>query len=103
MAKKKISPINEEFDFKLLVTIAKKNLLWFAFLMLLSVVISLLILRYSAPVFECTSVLKIADEDNAQNVLGLDSKNGFLSDNNGKIAGDIELIKSKIIISRLSH
>lgn len=100
MAKKKISPINEEFDFKLLVTIAKKNLLWFAFLMLLSVVISLLILRYSAPVFECTSVLKIADEDNAQNVLGLDSKNGFLSDNNSKIAGDIELIKSKIIIAK---
>ena len=101
MAKKKISPINEEFDFKLFVTITKKKLLWFAFLMLLSVVISLLILRYSAPVFECASIIKIANEDNAQNVLGLDSKNGYLSDNNGKIAGDIELIKSKIIVSRL--
>ena len=100
MAKKKISPINEEFDFKLFVTIAKKNMLWFAFLMLLSVVIALVILRYSAPVFECTSVIKIANEDNAQNVLGLDSKNGFYNDNNSEIAGDIELIKSKIIIGK---
>jgi capsular exopolysaccharide synthesis family protein len=100
VAKKKISPINEEFDFKLFVTIAKKNMLWFAFLMLLSVVIALVILRYSAPVFECTSVIKIANEDNAQNVLGLDSKNGFYNDNNSEIAGDIELIKSKIIIGK---
>ncbi len=100
MAKKKISPINEEFDFKLFVTIAKKNMLWFAFLMLLSGVIALVILRYSAPVFECASVIKIANEDNAQNVLGLDSKNGFYTDNNSEIAGDIELIKSKIIIGK---
>ncbi|MFN6092875.1 MAG: hypothetical protein ACK44N_10710, partial [Bacteroidota bacterium] len=100
MAKKKISPINEEFDFKLFITIAKKNMLWFAFLMLLSVVIALVILRYSAPIFECTSVIKIANEDNAQNVLGLDSKNGFYNDNNSEIAGDIELIKSKIIIGK---
>jgi capsular exopolysaccharide synthesis family protein len=100
VAKKKISPINEEFDFKLFVTIAKKNMLWFAFLMLLSGVIALVILRYSAPVFECASVIKIANEDNAQNVLGLDSKNGFYTDNNSEIAGDIELIKSKIIIGK---
>ena len=100
MAKKKISPINEEFDFKLFVTITKKNMLWFAFLMLLSVVIALVILRYRAPVFECSSVIKIANEDNAQNVLGLDAKNGFYSDNNSEIAGDIELIKSKIIIGK---
>ena len=100
MAKKKITPINEEFDFKLFVTIAKKNLLWFVFLMLLSIVTSLVILRYSAPIFECTSIIKIADEDNAQNVLGLNAKNGILSENN-KIAGDIELIKSKIIISKV--
>ena len=99
MAKKKITPLNEEFDFKLFVTIAKKNLLWFAFLILLSIVTSLVILRYSAPIFECASIIKIADEDNAQNVLGLNAKNGFLSENN-KIAGDIELIKSKIIISK---
>ncbi len=100
MAKKKISRINEEFDFKLFVTIAKKNLLWFAFLMLSSVLIALVILRYSAPIYECSSVIKIANEDNAQNVLGLDSKNGFYSDNNSEIAGDIELIKSKIIIGK---
>ena len=100
MAKKKISPINEEFDFKLFVTIAKKNLLGFSFFMLLSIVIALVILRYSAPIYECTSVIKIANEDNAQNVLGLESKNGFYSDNNSEIAGDIELIKSKIIISK---
>ena len=43
MAKKKVSPINEEFDFKLMVTIAGKNLLWFALFMLISVIIAFLI------------------------------------------------------------
>ncbi|MFM7016223.1 MAG: GumC family protein [Bacteroidota bacterium] len=100
MAKKKISPINEEFDFKLFVTIAKKNMFGFTFLMLLAVVTALVILRYSAPEYECSSVIKIANEDNAQRVLGLDSKNGFYADNNSQIAGDIELIKSKIILTK---
>ena len=70
MAKKKISPINEDFDFKLFVTIARKNALWFMTFMFLSVFIALGILHYTAPVFETSSIIKIATENNAENILG---------------------------------
>lgn len=100
MAKKKISPINEDFDFKLIVTIAKKNMLWFMLFMLVSVFSALIILRYTAPTYESSVILKIANEDKAQNVLGLNAKTQLYEGNINYIAGDIELIKSKIIIER---
>ena len=99
MAKKKISPINEDFDFKLFFTIAKKNMFWFFLFMLLASIISFLILRYTLPTYEVFSVIKISSQDNAQNVLGINSKDGIYGEQN-KIAGDIELIRSKVIVER---
>ena len=99
MAKKKISPINEDFDFKLFFTIAKKNMLWFFFFMFLASIIAFLILRYTSPTYEVFSVVKISSQDNAQNVLGINAKEGIYGEQN-KIAGDIELIRSKVIVER---
>lgn len=99
MAKKKISPINEDFDFKLFVTIARKNAVWFMTFMFLSVLIALGILHYTAPVYETSAIVKIANENNAENVLGINSQTARIYDNND-IAGDIELIRSKIIVER---
>lgn len=99
MAKKKISPINEDFDFKLFITIAKKNLLWFILFMLIAIFTALLILRYTAPTFESFSIIKIADEDNAETILGIDPSRQAISENNN-LAGNIELIRSRIIVDR---
>ena len=99
MAKKKISPINEDFDLKLFVTIAQKNMLWFFLFMISSMVIGLAILRYTAPIFESSSIIKIADENNAQNVLGITGADRLANVSN-QIAGDIELIRSKVIVER---
>lgn len=99
MAKKKISPINEDFDFKLFVTIAKKNLLWFMLFVLVSVFSALLILRYTAPIYESSSIIKIADEDNAESILGVNIEQQRNADYNN-IAGNIEIIKSRIIVDR---
>jgi capsular exopolysaccharide synthesis family protein len=99
MGKKKISPINEDFDFKLFVTIAKKNLLWFLLFILVSVFSALLILRYTAPIYESSSIIKIVDEDNAESILGVNIDQRRNSDYNN-IAGNIEIIKSRIIVDR---
>ncbi len=99
MAKKKISPINEEFDPKLFVTIARKNAVWFMTFMFLSVFIALGILHYTAPVYETSAIVKIANINNAENVLGINSQSSRLYEAND-IAGDIELIRSKIIVGR---
>lgn len=100
MAKKKISPINEEFDFKLFVTIARKNMLWFFLFMITSMGTGLLILRYTAPVYEASTILKIANENNAQNVLGISSDNKIFSNDNQQLAGHVELIRSRVILQR---
>jgi tyrosine-protein kinase Etk/Wzc len=100
MGKKKISPINEEFDFKLLVTIARKNLLWFAFFLLTAILVALLILRYTAPVFESTSIIQLSEQDNAKSVLS-ESKLKNFTDQGNKMASSIELMRSKVIIERV--
>lgn len=99
MAKKKISPINEDYDFKLFVTIAKKNSLWFVLFMLIAIFTALIILRYTAPTFESAAVIKIADEDKAENILGIDASNRAINESNN-LAGNIELIRSRIIVDR---
>src|SRR5262245_42278894 len=98
MPRKKITPLNEEFDFKLFVSISKKNAIWFGVFMFVSVMFAFLYLRYTAPIFEATSIIKLADENNAGVLLG-QSANPF-SDNTNQIAGDIEMLRSKIIAQR---
>ncbi|MBK9637402.1 MAG: polysaccharide biosynthesis tyrosine autokinase [Bacteroidetes bacterium] len=100
MAKKKISPINEEFDFKLLVTIARKNLLWFTLFLLTAILIALLILRYTAPVYESTSVIQLSEQDNARSILS-ESKIKSFTEQGNKMASAIELMRSKVIIERV--
>jgi tyrosine-protein kinase Etk/Wzc len=99
MPRKQVSPINEDFDFKLFVTIARKNLWWFILFMIVSMVIGFLILRYTAPTFESTAVIKLGIDDKAKNVLEQGTKSDMLYDAN-RIAGDIELIRSRIIVER---
>ena len=98
MPRKKISPLNEEFDFKLLITIAKKNAMWFGFFMFVSVIFAFLYLRYTPPVYEAISIIKLSDENNAGLVLG--PTNNSLFETINQLAGDIELIRSKIISER---
>jgi len=100
MAKKKISPINEEFDFKLLVTIARKNMLWLTFFLLSAILTAMLILRYTAPVFEASCILQLSEQDNARGVLKESAFKSF-SDPNNKLASSIELMRSKVIIERV--
>jgi tyrosine-protein kinase Etk/Wzc len=100
MAKKKISPINEEFDFKLLVTIGQKNLLWLALFILSALMIAYLILRYTPPEYEAVGVLQISEQNNARSVLNDATLKGFNEQNN-KVASSIELMRSKVIINRV--
>ncbi|MDQ3050934.1 MAG: polysaccharide biosynthesis tyrosine autokinase [Bacteroidota bacterium] len=98
MPRKKITPLNEEFDFKLFVTIAKKNAIWFGIFMFVSVMFAFLYLRYTAPIYEAASVIKLSEENNAGMLLG--KQENMFNDNTNQIAGDVELIRSKIIAQR---
>ena len=99
MPKKKITALNEEFDFKLFVTIAKKNFLWFAFFLTISIFSSFIYLRYTPPVYEVSAVIKLSQENDANKILNLNA-NGFKDLSINQMAGDIELIRSRIIVER---
>ncbi len=100
MPRKQVSPINEDFDLKLFITIARKNAWWFLTFMFLSTLVAVLVLRYTAPLFEAYSIIKLSVDSKAGNVLDDLSNSNEMNYDNNKIAGDIELIKSKIIVDR---
>src|SRR6185436_19051010 len=96
MPKKKITPLNEDFDLKLFAIIAKKNFVWMVAFLFLSLTIAYLYLRYNPPVYEAGAIIKLSNENKAATILG-ERKDIFFDDNSKMIAGDVELIRSKII------
>ncbi|MEY3343452.1 MAG: hypothetical protein RL090_1136, partial [Bacteroidota bacterium] len=99
MGRKKIGAFNEDFDFRLFSVIARKNAIWLALFILVSVSLGYLYVRYTPPLFEAYTVLKISDENQAVDVLGQRSIGQL--DNINKLAGDIELIRSQVLARRV--
>src|SRR6185369_3442702 len=99
MQKKKITNLNEDFDLKLFALISRKNFYWLFVLIVLGFIFSFLYFRYTPPVYQAQSLLKIDVVNNASTILNF--KNNAVDQNNTSlISGDIELIRSRIIVGR---
>ena len=98
MPKKQITPLNEEFDFKLFVTIAQRNVEWFLMFMTLSVIIWYVIVRYTAPMFESSALMKLNTDNNVTKALNI--TRDIYQEQNNEVAGNLELIRSSIIVSK---
>ena len=96
MPKKKITALNEDFDTKLFISIAKQNFIWVIVFMLVSLLSALIYLRYTPPVFESSSVVKLANQNKANSVFDM-NKTYFAEESRNQMAGDIELIRSRIL------
>lgn len=104
------APADEEdeapgLDLATLVLVARRSLLWMLLLIMLGVTASWLYLRYTKPVYKSASLLKI-DERAEANDLGLGGQMapaGADKLRGGKLAGEVELIKSGIIYRRLKN
>ncbi|SES84701.1 GumC family protein [Hymenobacter actinosclerus] len=90
-------------DLTTLLTVARRSLPWMVLLVVLGLTASWLFLRYTPPLYKSTSTLKI-DEKTEAGVLGLGSLGGAVEQKQSltKLSGEIELIKSDIIYSRLN-
>lgn len=86
-------------DLSTLGLVARRSLVWVLLLLALGGTASWLYLRYTKPVYKSTSVLKI-DQRTEAGVLGL---GGPAADGprTGKLAGEVQLIKSEIIYKQL--
>src|SRR3979409_2396786 len=98
MPKKKITNLNEEFDLKLFVIIAKNNFYWVLVLISLGLTYSYVYLRYTPPVYQAQAVIKLDVVNNATAILNI--RSSAVDQSAGSLAGDIELIRSRVILER---
>ncbi|WP_051359899.1 GumC family protein [Adhaeribacter aquaticus] len=94
-----------EVDFVTLLIVARKSLIWIVLLILLGLTASYLFLRYTKPVYQSSSILKINEQSEA-NALGLGGALGEAASNKKNIeslSGEVELIKSNLIYEKLKE
>lgn len=95
---KKISNINEEFDAKLFAYIARKNVIWVFVFLIISTSSAFIYLRYTPPVYQSGSIVKIGVENRAQEIIAVNTRQEMNS--TALIAGQMELMRSIIIFQK---
>jgi capsular exopolysaccharide synthesis family protein len=86
----------ERIDLDKVWLIIRKNMLWIFLIILATNALAYIYLRYTRPVYESSSVIKL-DIKSEANILGLNTVNQNLD----HIAGEIELLKSNMFFSRV--
>jgi len=88
-------------DIDTLLLVARRSLLWILLLIVLGIAGSWLYLRYTKPIYQSSSILKI-DEKTEAGALGLGGGiGGEIRPTGNKLLGEIEFIKSNIIYEHL--
>lgn len=99
MAKtKKIPAFNDSFDLTKLWIVIKKNLWIYALIIIATIVIAKLYIRYTIPIYETYSVVQINNEERDQQIVEFNNSFGQSSLNNL-----IELIRSSEFLKRTMH
>jgi tyrosine-protein kinase Etk/Wzc len=98
MVERKISNLNDEFDFKLFLSVIRKNIAWIVLFFVISFLMAFLYLRYTYPIYEAKSIIQIGIADQSSRVL-LNSVNPIKSD----LPGKIELLRSPTFLNRVMN
>lgn len=88
----------DPFDLDKFLMIARRSVLWALLFVFIGVGTAYLIVRYTKPLFESSSVIKLEFENEA-NVLGL-VDNGLQQDLS-EVSGEIEILKSKLFFTKV--
>lgn len=80
--------------------ILKKSILWVVLIVILTNSLAYLYLRYTKPVYESESIIKLEVESEAA-ILGI--SNPAVGSNISGLSGEIELLKSKLFFTRVSN
>lgn len=89
----------DSFDLGKLLFTLKKSIFWIILFVTLSVTGAYLIVRYTKPVYESSSLIKLDFESEA-NTLGL-VNNGALQQDLSGISGEIEILRSKLFLRKV--
>lgn len=96
--RKTIPRFNQDLEFPLVVYVVRKNLVWIIAVLVFLLSISFLYLRYTIPHYQSTTIIQLTDE-NSQQLDFFEEKK--MMNINQTIAGDIELMRSQVFISRI--
>lgn len=80
--------------------ILKKSIIWVALIVVLTNSLAYLYLRYTKPIYESESIIKLEVESDAA-ILGI--SNPALGANISGLSGEIELLRSKLFFTRVSN
>ncbi len=89
----------DTFDLGKLLFTLRKSIVWIILFITLSVTAAYLIVRYTKPLYESSSIIKLDFESEA-NTLGLVS-NGALQQDLSGFSGEIEILRSKLFLNKV--
>lgn len=98
MAEKHIPQINQDLDFKLLMHVLSKNMIWIVFLFVLGLISAFLLIRYTKPVYRAKSVIQLTSNESEQKNVLDEKLNPYTSKN---LAKEIELLRSPVFLQRV--
>ena len=88
--------INKDYDPIILQTILKRYWWWPVFFVTLFVTLAFLSIRYTKPTYSSSTVIQLASQDQAKEVIGQENINSRQTD----IYAEVELIKSQLIFEK---
>lgn len=87
-----------EIDFSKIIEILRKSILWIIIIVFLSFLTVFIYLRYTKPVFESSSSLRLTIK-NEKSIQGIQGMEGLVRSNTQDLAGELEFIRSEVILS----
>lgn len=93
--KERLTNFSSEFELGLFLYIMRKSVAWVALIILTSLLVSLLYLRYTKPVYQSGLILQISTENRADKILKVE--NIYENDD---ISAIIELLRSKYMLQK---
>lgn len=93
--KQKIAKFNDEFDYKLFLYIAKRNLKWIILFLIILFLGLFLYMRYTQPIYESSTIVQLNSDDKGQMLV--ETKNLYDED----IYRKIEVMRSPVFIRRV--
>ena len=94
---------SQEFDLTRLIVVFRKNLIWIGLILLCSILGAYFFIRYTKPLFESKSQLKL-DLNSEASAAGLSKMDPTLEEYSGasKIAGEVEFIRSSLVLKEIN-
>ncbi|MDB5258141.1 MAG: polysaccharide biosynthesis tyrosine autokinase [Chitinophagaceae bacterium] len=94
---------SQEFDITRLIVVFRKNLIWIVLILICSILGAYFFIRYTKPLFESKSQLKL-DLNSEATAVGLSKVDPSLEEYSSasKVAGEVEFIKSPLVLKEIN-